>query len=85
MIADSEVLCCNSIEKPSRKDLKGQTRVYTDKLVRLDPTEYFINKKNQETQTKIYPHYMSALERKKNWPALKWKLTQVKPKVNQKP
>lgn len=71
MIADNDVLCCNSLEKPSRKDIKGQTKVYTNKLIKLAPTEYFINKKDQETQTKIYPHYMEALERKKNCPALK--------------
>jgi hypothetical protein len=71
VIADNDVLCCNSVEKPSKKDLKGQTRVYTDKLIRLAPTEYYINKKDQTTQTKIYPSYMQQIERKKNWPALK--------------
>ena len=64
-------MACNPIEKVGRKDLKGPTKVYANKLVRLPSTEYYIEKVDASSQTKILPQYMQPLERKKNWPALK--------------
>jgi hypothetical protein len=66
VVNDYPVLACNSIEKCTRKDLNGEIRVHTHKLIVLEESddEWPVEKREVSTQTRVLPGYMRPLDRK---------------------